>query len=89
MNVSRLDNFHDHTLRSKRFQSSYCAKVSAEAKKKVPSFPSPSPVSHVFFALVPAVLDEPCKETLARQATTIIIVGPLVTMIKPSSSDLE
>ena len=26
------------SLRSKRFQSSYCAKVGAEAKKKLPSF---------------------------------------------------
>ena len=48
------------SLRSKRFQSSYCAKVRAEAKKRlkgegrrVPSFPSPSPVIHFFF-LVPA-----------------------------------
>ena len=41
------------SLRSKRFQSSYCAKVRAEAKKK--AFPSPSPVIHFFFfALVPA-----------------------------------
>ena len=47
------------SLRSKRFQSSYCTKVRAGAKKKggrgrgrVPSFPSPSPVLS-FFALVP------------------------------------
>ena len=37
------------SLRSKRFQSSYCAKVRAGAKKKIPS---PSPVIP-FFALVP------------------------------------
>ena len=37
------------SLRSKRFQSSYCAKVRAEAKKR--SFPSPSPVIHVFLLL--------------------------------------
>ena len=36
---------HPPSLRSKRFQSSYCAKVRAEAKKKV---------VHFFFALVPA-----------------------------------
>ena len=56
------------SLRSKRFQSSYCAKVRAEAKKKVPSFPSPSPVVH-FFCSSPSFLDEPRKETLATQAT--------------------
>ena len=37
------------SLRSKRFQSCYCAKVRAA----FPSFPSPSPVNHFFFALVP------------------------------------
>ena len=54
------------SLRSKRFQSSYCAKVRAEAIKKrwkgegegrrgkVPSFPSPSPVIP-FFALFPTL----------------------------------
>ena len=36
------------SLRSKRFQSSYCAKVRAEAKKR---FPSPSPVIHFFLLL--------------------------------------
>ena len=46
------------SLRSKRFQSSYCAKVGAEAKKKVEGGgggekrkPSPSPVIHFFLLL--------------------------------------
>ena len=51
MNVSRLDNFHDHSLRSKRFQSSYCAKVSAEAKKRFLRSPPPPP-SVMFFLLL-------------------------------------
>ena len=41
------------SLRSKRFQSSYCAKVRAE----------------VFFCSCPSFLDEPREETLATQAT--------------------
>ena len=68
------------SLRSKRFQSSYRAKVRAEAKKrlkgegegrrgKVPSFPSPSPVINFFFCSCPSFLDEPREETLATQAT--------------------
>ena len=40
------------SLRSKRFQSSYCAKVRAEAKKRFS--PPPFPVIHFFFALAPA-----------------------------------
>ena len=43
------------SLRSKRFQSSYCAKVRAEAKKKV-------------FCSCPSFLNEPREETLATQA---------------------
>ena len=37
----------------------------------VPSFPSPSPVIHFFFLLLPQpqFLDEPREETLATQAT--------------------
>ena len=46
------------SLRSKRFQSSYCAKVRAEAKK----------VIHFFFAPCSSFLDEPREETLATQA---------------------
>ena len=58
------------SLRSKRFQSSYWAKVRTEAEKrlKVPSFPSPSPVIH-FFCSCPSFLDEPREETLATQAS--------------------
>ena len=44
------------SLRSKRFQSSYCAKVRAEAKK-------------IFFCSCPSFLDEPREETLATQAS--------------------
>ena len=66
------------SLRSKRFQSSYCANVRAGAKKKkverggggVPSFPSPSPVIPFFFCSCSSFLDEPREETLATQATT-------------------
>ena len=53
------------SLRSKRFQSSYCAKVRAGAKKGS----SPSPVIHFVFCSCPSFLDEPRKETLATQAT--------------------
>ena len=70
-------NLHITSLRSKRFQSSYCAKVRAEAKKKVEGGgrgekrkpPSPSPVIHFFFCFCPSFLDEPREETLATQAT--------------------
>ena len=87
------------SLRSKRFQSSYRAKVRAEAKKKVegggggekrkrlpanptilensgvcgqavPSFPSPSPVIHFFFALVPAFLTNLARKRLLRRLDT-------------------
>ena len=44
--------FRKCSLRSKRFQSSYCTKVRAEAIKKDGSFPSPSPVIP-FFAFFP------------------------------------
>ena len=47
------------SLRSKRFQSSYCTKVRAEAKKKV---------GFIFFCSYPSFLDEPLEETLATQA---------------------
>ena len=48
------------SLRSKRFQSSYCAKGRAEAKK--------------FFCSCPSFLDEPREETRATQATSIVTV---------------
>ena len=51
------------SLRSKRFQSSYCAKVRAEAKKRLKGD------SFMFFCSCPSFLDEPRKETLATQAT--------------------
>ena len=69
------------SLRSKRFQSSYCAKVRAGAKKKVeggrwrgggekrfPSFPSPSLVIP-FFCSCPSFSRWTRAETLATQAT--------------------
>ena len=46
------------SLRSKRFQSSYCA------KRSPPPFPS-----FMFFCSCPSFLDEPREETLATQAT--------------------
>ena len=67
-----------NSLRSKRFQSSYCAKLRAGAKKKkggrgrrrgeeeVPSFPFPSPVIP-FFALVPTFLDELAQKRLLHR----------------------
>ena len=64
------------SLRSKRFQSSYCAKVRAGAKKKggrgrgrgeeFPSFPSPSPVIPFFFCSRPNFLDELARKRLLR-----------------------
>ena len=75
-------HYHGGSLHSKRFQSSYWAKVRTEAKKKVegggggekrkPSFPSPSPVILFFFCSCPSFLDEPREETLATQATMVV-----------------
>ena len=53
INITTFFNFPDMfrryiSLRSKRFQSSYCAKVRAEAKKS----PPPPPVIHFFFLLL-------------------------------------
>ena len=73
----KIDRFNN-SLRSKRFQSSYCAKVRAEAKKKggrergrgkeeVPSFPSPSPVIPFFFCSRPDVLYELARKRLLRR----------------------
>ena len=65
------------SLRSKRFQSSYCAKVRAGAKKRwkveggekrFPSFPSPSLVIP-FFCSCPSFSRWTRAETLATQAT--------------------
>ena len=67
------------SLRSKRFQSSYRAKVRAEAKKKVEGgggeekrkgsfIPLPLPRHSFFFCSCPSFLDEPREETLATQA---------------------
>ena len=59
--------FMMRSLRSKRFQSSYCAKVRAEAKKG--SFvPLPLPRHSFFFCSRLSFLDEPREETLATQA---------------------
>ena len=57
------------SLRSKRFQSSYYAKVRAEAKKK--GFPLPLPRHSIFFCSGPGFLDEPREETLATQVTVL------------------
>ena len=53
------------SLRSKRFQSSYCAKVRAEAKKSL--------VGSFFFCSCPSFLDEPREETLATQAIASLV----------------
>ena len=61
------------SLRSKRFQSSYCAKVRAEAKKKrLNFFPLPLPRHSFFFCSCPSFLDEPREETLATQAKGLL-----------------
>ena len=54
-----LNTHKKSSLRSKRFQSSYFAKVRAEAKKGL---------SFIFFCSCPRFLDEPREETLATQA---------------------
>ena len=66
------------SLRSKRFQSSYCANVRAGAKKKKRwkgegegfLLSPPPPPSFLFFCSCSSFLDEPREETLATQATT-------------------
>ena len=58
------------SLRSKRSQSSYCAKVRAEAKKRwFLRSPPPPPSFIFFFCSCPSFLDEPREETLATQAS--------------------
>ena len=72
--VRKIQNHNGHTikyllsdssLRGKRFQSSYCAKVRAEANKKVP-FPLPRH-SLFFFALVPAFYTNLARKRLLRR----------------------
>ena len=53
------------SLRSKRFQSSYCAKVRAEASL-------PLPRHSLCFSSCPSFLDEPREETLATQAKGLL-----------------
>ena len=67
--------YYGSSLRSKRFQSSYCAKVRA--------FPSPFLVIHFFFRSCPSFLDEPRKETLATQATMV------ATFLDHNSGELQ
>ena len=67
--------YYGSSLRSKRFQSSYCAKVRA--------FPSPFPVIHFFFRSCPSFLDEPRKETLATQAAMV------ATFLDHNSGELQ
>ena len=55
----------DLSLRSKRFQSSYCAKLRS-------FFPLPLPRHSFFFCSSPSFPDEPREETLATQATKIV-----------------
>ena len=69
---SRVWNSNAHvSLRSKRVQSSYCAKVRAEAKKKGSFFPLPLP-RHIFFCSCPSFLSKPREETLATQAMLML-----------------
>ena len=74
----------ESSLRSKRFQSSYCAKVRAEAKKRFLRSPPPLP-SLIFFCSCPSFLDEPRQETLATQVRfeaklTISFMVQLITV---------
>ena len=67
--------YYGSSLRSKRLQSSYCAKVRA--------FPSPFLVIHFFFRSCPSFLDEPRKETLATQASMV------ATFLDHNSGELQ
>ena len=58
------------SLRSQRFQSSYCAKVRAEAKKRLKG--EGEWLFFFFFRSCPSFLDEPREETLATQATVSV-----------------
>ena len=55
------------SLRSKRFQSSYCAKVRAEA---------------FFFCSCPSFLDEPREETLATQANFLPYLAGSISKLR-------
>ena len=72
--LSDREGDENGSLRSKRFQSSYCAKVRAEAKKKLKKegVPLPLPRHSFFFCSCPSFLDEPREETLATQATRTV-----------------
>ena len=59
--------FSNSCKRSKRFQSSYCAKVKSGSKKKVEGG------GGFFFCSCPSFLDEPREETLATQATRKLV----------------
>ena len=75
-------HYHGGSLHSKRFQSSYWAKVRAEAKKRLKGegegrrgnlhSPLPPPSFFFFFCSCPSFLDEPREETLATQATMVV-----------------
>ena len=73
----RMKSYQAISLRSKRFQSSYCAKVRAEAKKSLKGegegrsgnlHSPPPPPSFILFCSCPSFLDELREETLATQA---------------------
>ena len=66
-------NLKKSSLRSKRFQSSYCAKVRAEAiEKKGSFFPLPLPLPrHAFPVILPNFLDELARKRLLRRLQKI------------------
>ena len=85
-------NLKQLSLRSKRFQSSYCAKVRAEAKKRLKGegrrgsfFPLPLPRHSFFFALVPAFETNLARKRLLRrlEATTPL---PISTSLETLAS---
>ena len=90
--ISRGNGLQRRSLRSKRFQSSYCAKVRAkqrlkgrgrgeEKEEEVPSFPSPSPIIHVFFALVPAFQMNLARKRLLRRLVASRKVGCFLSLL--------
>ena len=64
-----------YSLPSKRFRSSYCAKVGAEAKKKS------------FNCSCPSFLDEPREETLTTQANGLIPIGLVIDHLNDDKLD--